>query len=679
MVLTRNQKRKYEEGEVEEENDTQAITITKTIKKKCVKPLLNPGLSEHSDYSESTYISNGSGSESDNYDNYGNYTQETNNIYKTNETKSETIGSQDTYTYDDNNSENENGNEDVYLNEIEEKTKQKDVEAFINSNMVQSIIKKSLDNLLKEIKDNNGPEEQPKTTKDPYRQFYETKEAIYSGELFNKKSVVDDKLSVLKRVFTQDTIVKYNNELNAIKEHIQTTTPSLLDILELDVDIQDKQRLLEKLSILENTECPSHDYTEILNTIKNDIENLKNKSQDEFNHLEEQLKVSAQYDESMKTKILKSKMNFTNKLVAYKKLQALESNSNSNSEENVKQRAWLTSLLSVPFGEYNGTFENLSKDSDINERKHVIQKVRQTLDEKLSYLEKPKDQILNIVSQMIRNPDANINSIGLFGVKGVGKSEITKTIADALGRPFKVICLGGSSDASHLTGHDFTYVGSQPGRLIELLMESKCMNPVVLIDELDKISETEKGKEIIGTLIHLTDSTTNHKYNSDKYFSGIEFDLSKVLFIFTYNDASKVDPILADRLYKIHIDNYNTKEKTEITTKHIVPTVLDKFKFEKDHIIFPEESIKYIVETSVNDEGMRGIKTKINVIVSRINTLLLTNESDSVINLKYKKLYSEYQTLPVTVKKEHIDIFLDESITTGHENKFDSPPFGMYI
>jgi ATP-dependent Lon protease len=216
-----------------------------------------------------------------------------------------------------------------------------------------------------------------------------------------------------------------------------------------------------------------------------------------------------------------------------------------------------------------------------------------------------------------------------------------------------------------------------PGRLIDILIDSKTMNPIVLVDELDKVSETHHGKEIIGTLIHLTDSTSNNKYNHDKYFSGIEFDLSKVLFVFTYNDASKIDRILADRLIKINVDNYNFKEKLEITNKHIIPYLLDKFKFNQNDITFNQDALEYIVRDSKKETGMRDIKTKIKIIISRINNLLLTNETDNIIKLKYKKLYPNYKSLPVIVPKEHIETLLDESISDSDKN--DRPPEHMYI
>jgi ATP-dependent Lon protease len=127
-------------------------------------------------------------------------------------------------------------------------------------------------------------------------------------------------------------------------------------------------------------------------------------------------------------------------------------------------------------------------------------------------------------------------------------------------------------------------------------------------------------------------------------------------------------------LFKIKVDNYNYTEKLEIANKHLINTILNKLNL-SDSIQFSQEAISYLVKCSQNDEGMRDIKTKIKIILTRINTLLLTNPNDNIIRLKYRKLYSSYQTLPIIIPKEHIDIFLDESINMSSNNV----PFGMYI
>lgn len=257
-------------------------------------------------------------------------------------------------------------------------------------------------------------------------------------------------------------------------------------------------------------------------------------------------------------------------------------------------------------------------------------------------------------------------------------TSVASSIAEALGRPFRTISLGGESDSSMLLGHNFTYVGSGPGRLIDILNETQCMNPVILLDELDKVSETHHGKEIIGSLIHLTDSSTNSKYNYDRYFSGIEFDLSKVLFIFTYNDPDKLDRILSDRLFKIKLENYTTREKLEIANKHLIPNTLSSYNFSNEQIVFEKNAVEYIINGSKDDQGMRGIKRKFEIITSRVNTLMLTNENENIVKLKYKSLYPHYSMpLPVTVLKEHVDILLSESTSNPDEDM--GPPPSMYI
>ena len=151
------------------------------------------------------------------------------------------------------------------------------------------------------------------------------------------------------------------------------------------------------------------------------------------------------------------------------------------------------------------------------------------------------------------------------------KNGISKCLVDKEGkcRPFSFIAIGGSTDGATLEGHSYTYVGLQ-GKIVDILRECQCMNPIIYIDELDKISNTENGKEIIGILTHITDSTQNDEFY-DKYFSGIKIDLSKVLFIFSYNDYSKIDSILADRIHRVKFNNLSLKDKIYIVNNYLLP------------------------------------------------------------------------------------------------------------
>ena len=653
MVETRGQKRKLEEDDSSlVVNDTNINCKIK--KKKTLKPC--PEESENSEEYPEEY--------------------EEESAIMTNEDASTTTTEPDFSEHESDKQEGE-GDEDEDEDEDEDFEDDSQLEENIlnmkfDPKQTQEIIKDSIKTLIKRY-GREGKEFLKTKGETDYDKFDELIDSIYGGEFFERVPL-EDRKKKLKDTLTQDEIKELTDELQNIKSHYNTNSPSIIDILRMNVSMEQKQKLLEKVHCLVNSEVLTSEYNSNLKFLTS---NISSANDPELMKLEEQILKSSLnngFADSYRTKILKSKMSFANKVIAYKKLEIMETYEETDTSEYAKYKAWMDGLLSVPFGVCNDS--GITKESSLEDIQKYIKHVRDTLDRKLSFLEKPKDQIINIVTQMMRNPDVNINAIGLHGPAGVGKTSIVESIAEALGRPYATISLGGESDASSLTGHGFTYVGSGSGRLIDILRHTKKMNPIVLIDELDKVSETQHGKEIIGTLIHLTDSTTNSKYNYDKYFSGIEFDLSKVLFVFTYNDPTKVDRILADRLFKIKVDNYDFKEKLEITNKHIIPYMIDKFKFDKDDIAFTEKAVKYLVNSSNKADGMRDIKTKIKIILSRINTLLLTNEEDGIVNLKYKKLYPYYKTLPVLIPDEHIDMFLDESISS---EKGDEPPPHMYI
>ena len=274
--------------------------------------------------------------------------------------------------------------------------------------------------------------------------------------------------------------------------------------------------------------------------------------------------------------------------------------------------------------------KNINKKFD--EIKKYINNIDNILDNSIYGHRNAKKQIKKIIGEWI-NGDINGYSFGFEGPPGIGKTSlanegITKCLIDENNntRPFSLIAVGGSSNGSTFQGHNYTYVGSTWGKIVDILIESKCMNPIIFIDELDKISNSENGKEIIGILTHLIDSTQNSKYQ-DKYFSGIDLDMSKTLFIFSYNDPSKIDKILLDRIHRIKFKPLTLNEKIIISNDYIIPKILKGIGLE-NAITFNKTIIKFIISHYTLEPGVRKLKQIYSDIIREINIEILNNENN---------------------------------------------------
>jgi ATP-dependent Lon protease len=286
----------------------------------------------------------------------------------------------------------------------------------------------------------------------------------------------------------------------------------------------------------------------------------------------------------------------------------------------------------------NPIIQNLSIKNDvtlINENFKQIttymSEVKITLDKAVFGHENAKKQIERIIGQWI-NGDLDNNTshvLGFEGNPGIGKTTLAKGLANCLKdeygvtRPFSLIALGGDSNASTLLGHSYTYVGSNYGSIVQILIDKKCMNPIILFDEVDKISKTEHGREITGVLTHLLDTTQNNCFQ-DKYFSGIDLDLSKSLFILSYNDPECIDKILLDRVHRIKFDSLSVEDKIIISNKHLLPELYKQIGLE-DIIFFSDEVLKFIIEEYTLEPGVRKLKEKLFEIVGDINVEILKN------------------------------------------------------
>jgi len=198
--------------------------------------------------------------------------------------------------------------------------------------------------------------------------------------------------------------------------------------------------------------------------------------------------------------------------------------------------------------------------------------------------------------------------------------------------------------------------------MVEMLMETKVMNPVIFFDELDKISNTSKGEEIKNLLIHLTDYSQNNIFH-DKFFSGIDLDFSKAIFFFSYNNIDLINPILKNRLTIVKFNGYNITEKINIVKDYIIPDLLKNIGFKENDIKINLEIIKYIINKYTNhEEGIRNIKRKIEELFLKINLLKLTNNNskENILDINYK---IENLNFPLEITTSIIDnLFKNENV-----------------
>jgi hypothetical protein len=356
----------------------------------------------------------------------------------------------------------------------------------------------------------------------------------------------------------------------------------------------------------------------------------------------------------LRFRVLRSNLPLHNKAMIINKLEDLCSNKLLGGTEITKYSNWINSLLKIPFKNYKKLPID-SKSEDKNIGNYLID-VKKTLDSAVYGHLKSKEQVIQIIAQWITNPVSIGNCIGIQGVMGNGKTTLVKDgIAKAIGRPFAFITLGGCSDSSFLEGHNYTYEGSMWGKIVDILISCKCMNPVFYFDELDKVSETPKGEEIINTLIHLTDASQNTQFN-DKYFSGVDLDLSKSLFIFSFNDKKKINPILLDRLICIETDDFKLEDKIQIAKNYLLKDIFNQLTIKKDTYNLTDELIEYIIEKYTNKEGgVRTLKKHLFGIFSKLNLLKLTKNDDTI---KYSFDLDKNLLEKNEINKEIIDLLI---------------------
>ena len=380
----------------------------------------------------------------------------------------------------------------------------------------------------------------------------------------------------------------------------------------MDLSVKEKQELLEQHNLKERALLTLKRLNKELQRLelKNDIQSKTRTDMDQQQreyYLNQQLKTIQQElggvsnDEELEEMKLKSKSKKWTKEVAEtfdKELSRLRRMNPQMAEYGV-QRSYLELMLELPWGEYSQDKFDLKNAQKVLDRDHFG-------------LEKVKERIIEHLAVLKLRNDMKSPIICLYGPPGVGKTSLGKSVAESLGRKYVRMSLGGLRDEAEIRGHRKTYIGAMPGRLIQNLKKAGTANPVFVLDEIDKLSNSNQG-DPSSAMLEVLDPEQNTEFY-DNYLE-VGFDLSKVLFIATANNLGQIPWALRDRMEIINVTGYTIEEKVEIAKRHLLPKQLKEHGLTKEHLKLGKAQIEKVVEGYTRESGVRGLEKQIAKVV----------------------------------------------------------------
>jgi len=400
---------------------------------------------------------------------------------------------------------------------------------------------------------------------------------------------------------------------------LNTENPgSLSDLIaaNLNLGLEDRQRLLETPNVLERLQQlrplleRELEVVQIGSKIQNDVTSAMAKTQRDF-FLREQIRAiqrelgegdpTATEVANLRKQLEENPLPEEAQKVALKELERLQQMSPAVAEYAIS-RNYLDWLLNLPWNK-------------LTEDKLDLRKAEKILDEQHYGLEKVKDRLLEYLAVIKLKHNLKGPILCLVGPPGVGKTSLGKSVADALGRKFARIALGGLRDEAEIRGHRRTYVGAMPGRIIQTLRRAETRNPVMMLDELDKVGADYRG-DPAAALLEVLDPAQNNTF-TDHYLD-VPFDLSQVLFITTANWLDPVHPALRDRLETIRIPSYTATEKIQIAKRHLVPRQIEEHGLKRSRVKFPDATLKKLIQDYTHEAGVRQLEREIGSLTRKV-------------------------------------------------------------
>jgi ATP-dependent Lon protease len=456
--------------------------------------------------------------------------------------------------------------------------------------------------------------------------------------------------------FDMDTCdKKTRTEYLRLKKKIQESEPNIINILSLNILDEDKIELLQLYEIYGNMEDEvSISKLDLKKTILSKTQQSLIKytqyskySKKEHDKFRKEIQLLEQFNEAeeLKYDIINLETSPENKRTIYSEYKRMTSLPFTD-DELPRLKNWLKWSLSIPHDRMK--ISSLQK----KELSTLIKRVSDRMDEELYGMEKVKEQILLFLNSRIVNPNMRKCSLGLLGPPGCGKTTIVRILADILNYPLEQISLGGIQSPEYLKGHQYTYIGAEPGEIVKCLARMKVKNGILFFDEYDKV----ENKEVCSALLHITDSSQNSRFR-DNYLGGINIDLSNLWFFYSMN-KKPVDDALADRIFYVEIEGYTQGDKFFIVNDYLLRKLHKNMNWKPNSVTMEKEAVEYLIDkvSPPSNPGIRNLDHCITTIGNKLNFLYHhQNAKGELQNFRNMFNIGEKLSFPFVLRKDAID------------------------